>query len=59
VIGADVGRVAQLRPGDHATLAEVSVAEAREAWLRIESELAAVEPLEPADDEPGWAGSHR
>ncbi len=59
VIGADLGRVAQLRPGDRVALTEVSVREARAAWLRMESELAAIEPMDAVtDDEPGWAGSH-
>jgi allophanate hydrolase subunit 2 len=58
VIGSDVGRVAQLRPGDRAELVEVSLDEAREAWLRSESELAAIEALDAPDDEPGWAGAH-
>ena len=59
VIGADLGSVAQLRPGDHVELVEVSDDEARGAWLRIESSLAEVEPLGTAgDDGPGWAGAH-
>jgi biotin-dependent carboxylase-like uncharacterized protein len=59
VVGADIGRVAQLRPGDPVALVQVSALEAREAWLRMESHLAAIEPLDAtADDEPGWAGSH-
>ena len=58
VIGADLGRVAQLRPGDRVELVEVSVDEAREAWLRTESELGAVEGFDEPDDEPGWAGAH-
>lgn len=60
VISADVGRVAQLRTGDALTFASVSAEEARDALERAERELAALEPLEAAeDDEPGWAGSHR
>jgi biotin-dependent carboxylase-like uncharacterized protein len=58
VIGADVGRVAQLRTGDALTLASVSVEEAREAMLRAEEELAAIEPLDGSGDELGWIGSH-
>jgi biotin-dependent carboxylase-like uncharacterized protein len=59
VIGADLGRVAQLPPGDQVALVEVSPLEAREAWLQLESNLAAIEPLDTTpDDEPGWAGSH-
>lgn len=60
VIGADVGRVAQLRPGDEVQFASVSPEQAREAWVRAEKELAALEPLGAAeDDELGWTGSHR
>ncbi|HEX2767035.1 MAG TPA: biotin-dependent carboxyltransferase family protein [Candidatus Limnocylindria bacterium] len=59
VIGADIGSVAQLRPGDPVELVEVRDDEARGAWLRIESSLAEVEPLGAAgDDGPGWAGAH-
>ncbi len=59
VIGADVGRVAQLRTGDALTFASVSPEEARGALRRAEEELAALEPLEATeDDELGWAGSH-
>jgi biotin-dependent carboxylase-like uncharacterized protein len=61
VIGADIGRVAQLRPGDEAWFASVSIEEARGALRRAASELAALEALDgtPDDDELGWAGSHR
>ena len=59
VIGADVGRVAQLRTGDALTFASVSLNEAAEALRRAEAELAAIEPLEGSGDELGWAGSHR
>ena len=59
VIGADIGRVAQLRTGDALTFASVSLEEAREALRRAEEELAAIEPLEGSGDELGWAGSHR
>jgi len=60
VIGAAIGRVAQLRPGDEARFATVSLDEAREAWRRAEAELAALEPLdERRDDELWWTGSHR
>lgn len=59
VIGADVGRVARLRPGDEVTFASVSLDEARSAMRRATNELAALEVLDaPADDELGWAGSH-
>ena len=60
VIGADVGRVAQLRPGDDVRFASVSLEEARDALRRAEDELAVLEVLAgPSDDELGWAGSHR
>jgi biotin-dependent carboxylase-like uncharacterized protein len=59
VIGADVGRVAQLRTGDAFTLAAVSLDEARAALRRAQEELAAIEPGEGSGDELGWAGSHR
>lgn len=60
VIAADVGRVAQLRPGDAVRFVSVSVDEAGDAWVRAEEELAALEPLEErGDDELGWTGSHR
>jgi biotin-dependent carboxylase-like uncharacterized protein len=60
VIGADIGRVARLRPGDELRFASVSLGEARRALRRAEEELAALEALDaPGDDELGWAGSHR
>jgi 5-oxoprolinase (ATP-hydrolysing) subunit C len=60
VIRADIGRVAQLRTGDALTFASVTAQEARAALTAAEEELAALEPLDAAeDDEPGWAGSHR
>ena len=60
VIGADVGRIARLRPGDPVDFVTVSLVEAREAWRAAERQLGALEPLRPdEDDEPGrWAGSH-
>jgi biotin-dependent carboxylase-like uncharacterized protein len=59
VISADVGRVAQLRPGDAATFVSVTLAEARAALAEAEAALAAVEPLMPSsDDDLGWVGSH-
>lgn len=58
VIGADVGRVAQLRPGDALAFAAISLEEAREADRRATEALAAVELLgEPDDDELSWVGS--
>ena len=60
VVGGDVGRVAQLRPGDELRFASVSLEEARSALRRAEDELAALEVVVgPSDDELGWAGSHR
>lgn len=59
VVGADIGRVAQLRAGDAVRFASVSLDDARAAWRRAEEELAALEPLdEREDDELRWAGSH-
>lgn len=59
VIRADIGRVAQLRPGDAVMFTSVSLEEARSALRRAEEELAALEVLDaPADDELGWTGSH-
>jgi biotin-dependent carboxylase-like uncharacterized protein len=60
VIGADVGRVARLRPGDPIAFASVSLEVARDALRRMRDELAALEPLDaPDDEELGWAGSLR
>ncbi len=61
VIGADVGRIARLRPAAPVSFVTVSVAQARDAWLAAERELAALDPLRAEeDDQPGgWAGSHR
>jgi 5-oxoprolinase (ATP-hydrolysing) subunit C len=59
VIGADIWRIAQLRTGDEVRFASVRVEEARRANASTDEELAALEPLETAeDDELGWAGSH-
>lgn len=58
VIGADIGRVAQLRTGEEVRFASVSLEEAREALRRAEEELAALEALDaPDDDELTWVGS--
>ena len=57
VIRADVGRVAQLLPGDSLRFEIVSTEEAREAWRAAERELSSVKPMD-ADGELGWAGSH-
>jgi allophanate hydrolase subunit 2 len=60
VIGADIGRVARLRPGDELRFASASVEGARSALRRAEDEVAALEALEaPGHDGLGWAGSHR
>jgi biotin-dependent carboxylase-like uncharacterized protein len=57
VIRADVGRVAQLLPGDPLRFEIVSPEEARDAWRAAERMLSSVEPID-ADGELGWAGSH-
>ncbi|MEO6579438.1 MAG: biotin-dependent carboxyltransferase family protein [Candidatus Limnocylindria bacterium] len=58
VIGADVGRVAQLRPGDSLRLAAVSADDARQLLREMEVRLAALEDIAASmDDEPGWAGA--
>lgn len=58
VIGADVGRVARLRPGDALRFVSVSREDARQAFLERENELAALEDAGAApDDELGWAGA--
>lgn len=59
VIGADIGRMAQLRPGDQLRLASVPVEEARGAWLEAEERLGALEIIGPeSDDALRWIGSH-
>ena len=58
VIGADVGRVARLRTGDELRFTLASLAEARAALQDARESLGALEPIDPADDELGWAGSH-
>jgi allophanate hydrolase subunit 2 len=40
VVRADIGRLAQMRPGETCRFREVSVAEARAAFLRREDEIA-------------------
>jgi allophanate hydrolase subunit 2 len=57
VIGADVGRVAQLRTSDPVTFALVTREDALRAWEEASRALSAVEPIGP-DDHPGWAGAH-
>lgn len=54
VIGADIGRVAQLLPGDEVRLAPVSMREARAAWQESEAALG----VELFDAELGWVGAH-
>ena len=59
VIRADVGRVAQLRPGERLSFVSVPLEEARDAMREAERELAALEAMDaPGDDELGWVGSH-
>ena len=58
VIGADVGRVARLRTGDELRFAQASISEAVAALSAANESLAALEPLDPADDDVRWAGSH-
>jgi len=58
VIRADVGRVAQLRPGDEVRFASVSVEEAIQALRQAEADLDDLEPFSlTGDDEIGWAGA--
>jgi allophanate hydrolase subunit 2 len=61
VIRADVGRVAQLRPGGAVRFEMASPDGAAAEWRAAEDALDAVEPLgQMADDEElGWIGSHR
>jgi biotin-dependent carboxylase-like uncharacterized protein len=57
VIGADIGRVAQLRTGDTLRFVAVSIEDAVEAAAASERMLDALEHLDP-DDDIGWAGAH-
>ncbi len=58
VVAADLGRVAQLRPGDGVRFASVTVEEAVAALRAATAELDLVEPFSvTGDDELGWAGS--
>ena len=60
VTRADIGRVAQLLPGQAVRFELVSTDEARRLLREMERELAAVEAIDPStDDEPGWAGALR
>lgn len=57
VIGADVGRVGRMRPGDELRFAEVSLDEARVALRLAADALDATEGLAaPGDDDAAWAG---
>lgn len=47
VIGADLGRLAQMRPGDALSFAVVSVAEAVESWRRARARMLAAVSGEP------------
>jgi 5-oxoprolinase (ATP-hydrolysing) subunit C len=59
VIGADIGRVAQLRTGDVLRFEAVSLEDAALAWNEAEEALRALEPADPGDDEPlRWIGAH-
>jgi biotin-dependent carboxylase-like uncharacterized protein len=59
VIGADIGRVAQLRTGDALSFTSVTADEAVEALRTAELELARIDPIQAVgNDELGWAGSH-
>jgi antagonist of KipI len=58
VIRADIGRVAQLRPGDEVSFTAVSRDDAVIAWQAMEESLDALEPFTLAGDEDvDWAGS--
>ncbi len=59
VIRADIGRVAQLRPGDRVRFSEVTPELAREAWAEMERRLDALEEVASpqAGDEGWWAGA--
>lgn len=58
VIGADVGRVAQLRTGDGLRFEVVSLDDARDAWTDEEDALRSVEPVASDDDPLAWTGAH-
>src|SRR5688500_3728426 len=59
VIRADIGRMAQLRPGDRLRFASVSVDDARRALRDAEESLGALEVIGSEGDEPlRWIGSH-
>lgn len=58
VIRADIGRVAQLRPGEGVRFASVSLEDARRAHRSMESQLEELEDLaEPSPAELGWSGA--
>jgi len=59
VIGADVGRLAQLRTGDAVRFEVVALDDARNAWREAEDALHALEPGDAGDDESlRWTGAH-
>jgi allophanate hydrolase subunit 2 len=59
VIRADIGRMAQLRPGDRLRFASVSVEDARRAFREAEDSLEALEAMgSESDDGLRWIGSH-
>jgi antagonist of KipI len=58
VIRADVGRLAQLHPGDEVSFALVSPDDAREAWRAAEASLSQLEPIDDPAGDLGWIGSH-
>ena len=59
VIRANIGRMAQLRPGDRLRFASVSVEDARRAWQEAEESLGALEIIgSESDDDLRWIGSH-
>jgi biotin-dependent carboxylase-like uncharacterized protein len=57
VIRADIGRIAQLRPGDGVRFTSVSIDEARESNRRAERDLTDLEELPSSDAELGWTGA--
>jgi allophanate hydrolase subunit 2 len=58
VIGADVGRVAQLRTGDPVRFELVAPEGALAAWRDAEEALRVVEPVDSDEDPLLWSGAH-
>ena len=59
VIRADIGRMAQLRPGDRLRFASVSQDDAMRSWRETEESLGALEVIgSEGDDHLRWIGSH-